>query len=578
MRFEPRASSATDATNSLALLIDALDDEYEQNVVAGALAGAREAGATVLCVAGGSLDDPAADRAARNFVFDLVGAKNVSGILVLSSSVGSALGPARFRAWLERYAGVPLVSIGVPIPGYPSVQVDNAFGARAVVTHLIRDHGKRRIAYIRGPRGSSEADVRVEAYRSALELEGIELDPRWIVDGDFTRPSGSRAVAVLFDERGIKPDSLDAIAAANDYMALGAIEELGKRGLRVPENLAVVGFDDVDSARLARPALTTVRQPTEMLGRSAARALASRIHRRPVEESGLLPTELVPRTSCGCSSSFASGVSLNVSQNAGRGLQASFVSRRQIIVAELARAARGRLGAAGPGWEGRLIDALLNELRGIRASFTREFERILRRVERSRPDGDLIQEVLSGLRLQSLPCVAADPIARDRLEEALHDARVFASAFGNEALASRIRHERDRSNAFQRALRGAMITGAAEVSRVCAAALPEFGIEACVVAALSQPGNVKSEARVVIGFGPGGKLASTEPIALDALPSHELLERSGRTQLLLPIVHGSEPRGVALISIVSLDSTFLEDLRDAFAAVLVVLAMKAGSG
>jgi hypothetical protein len=82
----------------------------------------------------------------------------------------------------------------------------------------------------------------------------------------------------------------------------------------------------------------------------------------------------------------------------------------------------------------------------------------------------------------------------------------------------------------------------------------------------------------VIGFGPGGKLASTEPIALDALPSHELLERSGRTQLLLPIVHGAEPRGVALISIVSLDSTFLEDLRDAFAAVLVVLAMKAGSG
>jgi hypothetical protein len=259
-------------------------------------------------------------------------------------------------------------------------------------------------------------------------------------------------------------------------------------------------------------------------------------------------------------------------------LQASFVSRRQIIVAEVARAARGRLGAAGPGWEARLIDALVNELRGARASFTRELEKILRQVERTRPDGDLIQEVLSGLRLQCLPCVAEDPIARDRMEEALHDARVFAAAFGSEAVASRIRLERDRVHAFQRALRAAMISGFTEVSRVCAAAFPGFGIEACVVAALGRAGDVASEARVVIGFGPGGKIAANEPIALDALPSHELLERSGRTQMLLPIVYRSQPLGAALVSVVTLDAMFLEDLRDAFSTVLMVRAMKAGSG
>src|SRR5262245_55133014 len=101
IRFEPRPTSAT---NVLALLADTLDDEYEENIVAGAIAGAREASATVLCVAGGSINDAAAERAARNFVFDLVGARNVGGILVISSSVGSALGPARLKAWLERYA------------------------------------------------------------------------------------------------------------------------------------------------------------------------------------------------------------------------------------------------------------------------------------------------------------------------------------------------------------------------------------------------------------------------------------------------------------------------------------------
>ena len=576
MRFERRNSGSSEV---LALLADSLDDEYEETIVAGAIAGARELGKTVLCVTGGSIDDPAPERAARNFVFDLIGARNVGGLLVISSSVGSAIGAIKLKSWLQRYAGVPLCSIGVPIDGYPCVQVDNASGARAAITHLVREHGARRIAYIRGPRGSAEAEVRADAYRAALTQEGIELDPRWIVDGDFTRPSGAHAVNVLFNERGVKPDSLDGIAAANDYMALSAIEELGKRGIRVPDDIAVAGFDDVESARLARPALTTVRQPTEMLGRRAARVVSDLVGGNAPEEVALLPTELVRRTSCGCSSGLGTGISLRANLPGTRGLQASFVHRRQIIVAEVARAARGRLGSAGAGWESRLIDGLLNELRGDRGSFTRELEKVLRLIERSRPDGEVIQDVLTGLRLQSLPCVEQDATARDRLEEALHDARTVAAAFATEATASRNRHERDRASSFQRALRDAMFSGGKQLSQVCALTMPELGVEACVVAAFSKAGDLASEARVAFGFGPGGKLAVAEPIAIDALPSHELLERSGRTQVLFPILHRAQPLGVALVSLIALDGALLEDLRDTFGAVLMVHSMKrAGVG
>lgn len=566
-RFERLNSSSSKA---IAVLADSLGDEYEERIVAGAVAGAREAGSSLLCVTGGSIDDPSPERAAGNFVFDLIGPGNTEGIVAISSSLCHAIGPSRLEAWAARFAGMPLCSIGVPLSGRPCIQVDNESGARASIAHLIQQHGLRRIAYIRGPRASAEADFREGAYRAALEAGGIEVDPRWIVEGNFTRASGEGAIAVLFDERRLKPDSLEAIAAANDYMALGALEELGKRGIRVPEQLALVGFDDVESARFARPALTTVRQPTEMLGRRAALALAELIRGKPSRASEMLPTELVIRTSCRCRSALDGGISLRVNLVAGRSLQASFVHRRQIIVAELARAARGHLGAAGSGWESRLIDALLNELRGLRTSFTSEVAKTLQKLERTRVDGDLIQEVLSGLRLQSLPCVAEDPVARDRLEEALHEARVFAASFATEAAASRNRRERDRRALFHRALRSAMFASANDVSRVCAAALPRFGVEACVVAALTKPGDVGGEARVAFGFGPGGKLAVSEPIRLAALPSHELLERSGRTAVLFPIVLQAQPLGAALVSVGHLDGHLIEDLADAFAAVLMV--------
>jgi hypothetical protein len=123
-----------------------------------------------------------------------------------------------------------------------------------------------------------------------------------------------------------------------------------------------------------------------------------------------------------------------------------------------------------------------------------------------------------------------------------------------------------------------MFAGGSELSVVCAAAMPQFGIEACVVAAFANAGDLASETRVVFGFGPGGKLALPQAIALPELSSHELLERSGRTQVLLPIVHGTQPLGVALVSIITLDGALLEDLSDTFAAVLMVNLMRRAAG
>ncbi|MFJ7070990.1 LacI family DNA-binding transcriptional regulator [Streptomyces sp. NPDC101115] len=164
---------------------------------------------------------------------------------------------------------VPAVFGGRPAvgsnPAVPYVDCDNRGGAREAVRHLV-DLGRHRIAHLAGPRDQTSALDRIAGYHDVL----VDADPELLCQGDFTRESGARAMAGLLDRR---PD-VDAVFAANDLMAAGALQVLRQRGIRVPEDIAVVGFDDMDSVvRDTDPALTTVRQDIEGMGRLMVRLL-----------------------------------------------------------------------------------------------------------------------------------------------------------------------------------------------------------------------------------------------------------------------------------------------------------------
>jgi DNA-binding LacI/PurR family transcriptional regulator len=561
------------ASDMYAFLTESLDDEHEVAVLRGMLAGARDVDGTVLCVAGGIVGDPNPERRAWNFGFDIVGPENVRGVLAMSAAIGSELGPERLATWLERYGDLPTTSVGVELPGRPSVVVDNAGGIRALVLHLVREHGAKQIGFVRGPEGAVEAEIRLSAYRNALAEEGLETDERLIAPGDYTKASGAAAVHVILDERRVHAPVLDALVCANDFMALGAIQELGRRGLHVPEDLAVVGFDDVDSARTAHPALTTARQPGVELGRDGMRRLVAAITKKNAEDITSLPTELVVRRSCGCLPADV-GLATQATMAPGRGVETSFVERRQIILAEVVRASQGKFGAAGAGWEARLIDALVGELRsGEPGGFLRALELCLRRLEYAKGDVSAVQDVLSALRRQSLPCVASDLVARSRLEQALHDARVAAAAFSSQLDATRVRSAVERFRKFERRARAAMLTSPDTLSDVTAEELPALGIEACVVAAFTRPDETGGPMRLLFGFGRSGGRAQRETITMRKLPVHPLLERASRALIVLPISLEAKPLGAAVVSAVHIDGTLLEDLRDFLATVLAVSAL-----
>ncbi len=558
----------------IALLVDRLDDEYQVAVVRGALSAARDLGVSVLCVAGGRVGDPVPARAARNLAFELVNAQTVSGVVAVTSVIGSAVGPALLETWLERFAGLPLCCVGVTVAGKVVLEVDNAGGIRELVLHLAQKHERRRIAFIRGPAASVEANTRFEAYRIALAEVGLDFEPALTTEGDFLKSSGVNAVATLLDQRRLARGAIDAIVAANDYMALGALGELARRHVEVPDEIAVVGFDDVESARFARPALTTTSQPTELLGRRAVEGVVALAQRRPFG-SGSLPTKLVPRASCGCANTGL-GLAASVTLTPGRGVESSFMQRRQAILAEMARAAAGRLGAAGSGWESRLLDALLVELRSTRtSSFYRAFEHMLQKLERTAVEGSVVQEVLTALRRQSLPCVTDAPDARDKLEDALHDARVLASTWSEQASGHRVRTARELERTLQSALRAVLFSGSAELSRVLAERLPDFGIDACAVVALNEPANSSAGARLLFGFGPRARVQAVEPTPLSQLSKHPLLENGGRVIVALPLEAGGRALGVACVCLTRTPEHELEELRE-FLGTAVDLQRRAG--
>ncbi|MFF2654083.1 LacI family DNA-binding transcriptional regulator [Streptomyces sp. NPDC058045] len=181
----------------------------------------------------------------------------------------------------------------------PSVDSDNFGGARAAVAHLLA-RGRTTVATITGLLDVYGAQRRVDGYRAALTEAGTEADEELIVPGDFTEKGGRRAMAELLARR----PGVDAVFAGSDVMAAGARQTLRAQGRRIPEDVALVGFDDSAIARHLDPPLSSVRQPIEEMGRAMIDVLLAEIAdttpratRDVTHRQIILPTELVPRAS-----------------------------------------------------------------------------------------------------------------------------------------------------------------------------------------------------------------------------------------------------------------------------------------
>lgn len=321
---------------------------------------AREHDVNLICCSGGTLRDFTGMTTPANVLYDLVGDERLDG-LVIWSGLLHHVDHETAQNFYRRYAAfLPTVSLGAQVEGIPSVVVDNYMGMYSAVEHLVAVHGYRRIAFVRGPEGHEEAEDRYRAYRDVLAAHDIQMDLSLVVQGNNLRTAGVEAVALLCDARHLRPhDDFEAVVAANDNMAFGVLDALQARSLRVPEDVAVVGFDDFAEGRHTNPPLTTVPWPGYAQGRQVAEHLIALLDHIPVPDLTRVPTELIIRESCGCV--------IPAVQQAGRAIAplvvseeasaAALTAEREAILDELAQAVQDS-GAQSRALERSVLEAL----------------------------------------------------------------------------------------------------------------------------------------------------------------------------------------------------------------------------
>ena len=279
--------------------MDRLDGDYQAAVLGGMAEAAGESGINLVCLSGGELHAPTRFSERRNALYDLAGFRGIDGLVVLSGTIANHCGLDDLASYCERFSPLPMVSISAAVGGMTSILIDGDTALREGIRHLVQDHRYQRIAFLTGPDGNLESQARLRVYRETLTSYDLRHPDALVVTGDFRYESGVEAVAVLLDERRL---AFDAIVVANDQMALGVIDALRAHGVRLPRDVAIIGFDDIQEARYTAPPLTTVRQPLWQQGRLAVQVLQQRLCGESVDNVLTLPTELVIRRSCGCDS------------------------------------------------------------------------------------------------------------------------------------------------------------------------------------------------------------------------------------------------------------------------------------
>lgn len=282
LSYEPSAYArglATQRTHTIGFVIPTISDPFYLGIVRGVEEGAAAEGYSLLVVS-------QLERVDDRRVLELFTQKRVDGLVVVGVAV-----PQEVLAQL-RAQGFPLALLQQGEEA--TFSVDNYGGARLMTEHLL-SLGYRRIAYIAGSDDTPDNAERFRGFRETLKRAGVPFSRELFAQGDFFQGSGKEAVEVLLS----RPTSFEAVFAANDQMAIDALLALRERGLRVPEDVAVVGFDDIPLARYVVPPLTTVRQPAYELGFNATQAVLAALRGETLPEGVVLPAELVVRASCG---------------------------------------------------------------------------------------------------------------------------------------------------------------------------------------------------------------------------------------------------------------------------------------
>lgn len=570
-RTRPRHALPRQALPKLAFMLASIHSGSSTRVWPELLREASRHRCILFILPGGRLGSRDEYEYMRNRIFDQVTRRNFDGTLCWASSLSGFSSEEEVEEFLLSRGDMPLVTFGLKLRNTPAVTIDAYSGMKDLVFHLLRVHGRRRIAFIGGPLAHSSAEDRYRAYRDALAESGIGFDEKLVVP-DRAWTDGREAALCLLDGRGLVPGrDFDALCSASDLLTFRAAELLLERGCRIPSEVALAGFNDADESSLLSPTLTTVRMPFDRQALQAFRMLLNRMGGgEPNDE--LLETKLIVRQSCGC---LDESVQLAGKRQSGRPSRdlpghAAAPGHGSGLAALILKRLTRILGASGEGRSNvgaseveAIVGAFAEELAGRnKGSFIAELSDTLdRRIHAGREIGPF-QDLLSLLREL---CLASQPASRQaaRTESLLHQGRVMVSDAVHRLGTFRAWQEKSTEYwLFQlnHELLCAKNTG--DIMRIAAGCLPGVGIPSGWL--------VLEGGRFAGGFGPGSHDGNTvlqapwpsgRHMPEGLLLPEALMPRQPGCYMVLPLHYESTALGWLVLEAGSADAFIYEEIR-----------------
>jgi signal transduction histidine kinase/AraC-like DNA-binding protein len=475
-----------------------------------------------------------------------VGPWNTDGLIILADYMSPD--QSRYVADLQA-SGMPVVFTTDEGPG-PRVVADNSNGVRAAVRHLV-GHGHSRIAFVAGTQlHGGDSAARLRAFRAAMEEVGATLDPRLIAYGEHNYDSGRLAMRQIMASHA----PFSAFVASNDLSCLGAIEALHGAGLRVPEDVAAIGFDDILDARSITPSLTTVRHPSFALGYQTVETLLELISGRSTGSSPVVvPTRLIVRHSCGCErgrlspSEIASGGTEEerVAALSDVVADAAYLEARQSTLAELKEQCRSFVRG--------LADSVVNaDERPLRD----EVARLLSATEARGEDPYIWQAALSELyRYAHLLVDPRTGIDERAVMASLDQARIdISEEVQRRTTRALLEHMDMMSHVGLLTSRLLAANDSAQIARVLESDLPRVGIDHFLIATYRAADDEEDQVAVSEIAISAGLPEYGRPFSTRAFPPRDLYRDGEPLQLVIvPVRVGNTTAGFAAMAATNLE-------------------------
>ncbi|GIK40066.1 MAG: hypothetical protein BroJett011_38990 [Chloroflexota bacterium] len=491
---------------TIGFLTHGIWDTFGIRLWQGAMDATQAEDANLICFPGGDLNATRyAFEAQANTIYNLASPTNVDGLIVSGSALSSFVGVDGLRTFCEQYRPLPIINLSVALPGIPAVLTDGYQGMCKVMHHLIDRHGCRRLAFIPGPLRNMEAQERYRAYTDVLREYDLPFDPDLVTPpGDWNPSSGHHAIRTLLDQRQVK---FDVVVAANDGMAIGALEELQARGLVVPDEVIVAGFNDADEGGFTMPPLTTVRQPVSEQLKQAVKMVLAQLRGEHVPEQVTLPTRLVVRQSCGCLDPKVIQAAAGPVMAGGGSFKTTLAARRAKILREMSEIVGDHTDHLPAGWAVQLLDAFVAELEEKSvARFLFALDEVLHQVTAAGGDVTGWHDVLSALRRHTLPCLEAEQVLR--AEDLWQQARVM---IGETVKRVEMRQawQKTQQARLLTEIEGALSTtfDLGGIMDMLVEKLPHLGIPGCYLSLYENPAAPAAWARLILGYNEQGRMA-----------------------------------------------------------------------